>query len=135
VSKTPDICNARIEFRGGAVANLTASRISLKNMRKIRLFQEDAYISLDFLDKQAQVIRIDDVPAGMEVEGMTITTHNGMKKISVETPPIMQQNAIQEELTDFYYSVFEGKPVTVTIEDGYRALHLAHLIQSKIAGE
>ncbi len=130
VSRTPDICNARIEFRNGTVANLTASRISMKNMRKIRIFQEDAYISLDFLEKDAQIIRISD--ASDSIEGMTIQTADGVKQLSVESPPIMQQNAIQEELTDFYYSVAEGRPVSVTLEDGYRALSLAYDIQQKM---
>lgn len=130
VSRTPDICNVRLEFRKGAVANLTASRISMKNMRKIRIFQEDAYISLDFLEKDAQIIRISEVAA--PGEGMTIQTVDGVKQISVESPPIMQQNAIQEELTDFYYSVTEGRPVSVTLEDGFRALSLAYDIQQKM---
>lgn len=132
VSSTPDICNARIEFEGGAVANLTASRISMKNMRKIRIFQEDAYISLDFLDKEAQVIKIENNIEGDNFSGMTIHTNDGLKRIIIETPSIMQNNAIEDELSDFYESVVNDAPLIVTIEDGYRALHLAHIIQDKI---
>lgn len=132
VSSTPDICNARIEFEGGAVANLTASRISMKNMRKIRIFQEDAYISLDFLDKEAQVIKIENNIEGDNFSGMTIHTNDGLKRIIIETPSIMQNNAIEDELNDFYESVVNDAPLIVTIEDGYRALHLAHIIQDKI---
>lgn len=132
VSKTPDICNARIEFVGGAVANLTASRISLKNMRKIRLFQDDAYISLDFLDKEAQVIKIENHVEDDNFSGMTMHTNDGLKRIIIDTPSIMQNNAIEDELNDFYDAVVNGEPVTVTIEDGFRALHLAQLIQDKI---
>lgn len=132
VSKTPDICNARIEFEGGAVVNLTASRISMKNMRKIRLFQDDAYISLDFLGKEAQVIKIEDHIEDDDFSGMTIHTNDGFKRIIVESPEIMKNNAIEDELNDFYESVVNDKPILVTIEDGYKALKLANIIQSKI---
>ena len=132
VSNTPDICNARIEFVNGSVANLTASRISLKNMRKIRIFQDDAYISLDFLDKDSQVIKIENHIEGDNFSGMTMHTNTGLKRIIVETPPIMQNNAIEDELNDFFEAVFGNSSVTVTIQDGYRALHLAQLIQEKI---
>lgn len=132
VSKTPDICNARIEFEGGAVANLTASRISMKNMRKIRLFQSDAYISLDFLEKEAQVIKIYEDDGSDDFVGMTINTNDGKKRISIESPAIMQNNAIEEELNDFYESVANNQPVSVTIEDGFKALQLAHLIEEKM---
>ena len=132
VSSTPDICNARIEFVGGAVANLTASRISMKNMRKIRVFQSDAYISLDFLDKDAQVIKIEDHIEGDNFSGMTMPTNSGLKRIIIEAPSIMQNNAIEDELNDFFQAVINKAPVSVTIQDGYRALHLAQWIQDKI---
>jgi predicted dehydrogenase len=133
VSNTPDICNARIEFEGGAVANLTASRISMKNMRKIRIFQDDAYISLDFLEKEAQVIKIENNIDDDDFSGMTIHTNDGIKRIIVETPSIMQNNAIEDELNDFYEAVVHNAALSVTIEDGFRALHLAQIIQDKIS--
>lgn len=132
VSKTPDICTARIEFERGAVANLTASRISMKNMRKIRVFQEDAYISLDFLDKEAQIIKIEKHIEDDNFSGMTIATNDGLKRIIIESPAIMQNNAIKEELTDFYNSCTLGVPVSVTLDDGLNALKLAEIIQNKI---
>ena len=132
VSNTPDICNARIEFEGGAVANLTASRISMKNMRKIRIFQDDAYISLDFLEKEAQVIKIENNISDDNFSGMTIHTNDGLKRIIIETPSIMQNNAIEDELNDFYEAVVNNAALSVTIEDGFRALHLAQIIQDKI---
>ncbi|MCZ2100444.1 MAG: Gfo/Idh/MocA family oxidoreductase [Chitinophagales bacterium] len=135
VSKKPDICNARIEFLGGAVANLTASRISMKNMRKVRIFQEDAYISLDFLDKEAQVIKIEDDHPGGDFAGMTIQTQDGVKRLMIESPEIMQNNAIEDELQDFYQAVHLNTPVTVTIEDGFKALQLAQIIEDKINGK
>jgi predicted dehydrogenase len=135
VSKTPDICNARVEFANGAVANFTASRISMKNMRKIRMFQTDAYISLDFLQKEAQVIKIEDDDISDEGgNGMTFVTNDGKKRLIIEAPPIMQNNAIEEELNDFYQSVVHNKSVTVTVQDGLRALLLAHLIEDKMNG-
>lgn len=132
VSQKPDICNARIEFAGGAVANITASRISMKNMRKLRVFQDDAYISLDLLEKEAQVIKIEDEDGKGSFAGMTLNTKDGVKRIMIESPTIMENNAIEDELKDFYDAVFHGKPVKVTIEDGYKALHLAQIIEDII---
>lgn len=132
VSKKPDICNARIEFAGGAVANITASRISMKNMRKLRVFQDDAYISLDLLEKEAQVIKIEDEDGKGSFAGMTLETKDGIKRIMIESPTIMENNAIEDELKDFYDAIFHGTPVKVTIEDGYKALHLAQIIEDKI---
>lgn len=132
VSSTPDICNARIEFANGCVANLTASRISLKNMRKLRIFQDNAYVSLDFLTKESQMVKIEDVTAGDENEGMVLSTNSGLKRINIEQVPIEPVNAILAELNDFYQAVAFGKPPKVSIEDGFKALHLAHWIHQKI---
>ena len=104
----------------------------MKNMRKIRIFQDDAYISLDFLDKQAQVIKIEDHVSDDSFSGMTIHTNEGLKRITIETPEIMLNNAIEDELNDFYQSVTGAHPVTVTIQDGLKALKLAHLIEQKM---
>lgn len=134
VSRTPDICNARIEFKNGTVANLTASRISLKNMRKFRIFQEDAYISLDFLEKKAQVVTITDADIS-EPGGIRLETSSGIKEVYISEPDIMNNNAIEEELRDFYNSVTKNIPATVGIEDGYKALYLAQQIEDKISGK
>ncbi|MBK9151691.1 MAG: Gfo/Idh/MocA family oxidoreductase [Saprospiraceae bacterium] len=135
VSKTPDICNARIQFENGCVANLTASRISMKNMRKMRIFQQDAYISIDFLNKEAQAVRMEDVVGDDNNNGMTIHTNDGKKRIIVEAFPKTESNAIRDELQDFYQSVTEDKAVTVSIEDGYKALVLAWEIQRQIENQ
>lgn len=134
VSDTEDICNARIQFANGCVANLTASRISLKNMRKIRVFQNDAYISMDFLDKESQVVRLLDQSSDDEADniGLEIDTKSGKKRIIIETPDVEHTNAIQTELTDFYHSVKNDAPVKVPLKDGYKALELAHMIQESI---
>ena len=135
VSDTPDIANARVEFANGCVANLTASRISLKQMRKIRLFQQDAYISLDFLDKEAQVVRLygpedPSLPAG--AGGMTIETNRGTKHIHIDMPSIANTNAIQMELQTFADSITQNQRPLVSGEDGYQALKLAYDIMEEI---
>ncbi|MEM9527681.1 MAG: Gfo/Idh/MocA family oxidoreductase [Bacteroidota bacterium] len=136
VSDTPDIVNARIEFAGGAVANLTASRISLKNMRKVRLFQPDAYISLDFLEKESQIVRLFDptatnIPAAGQQ--FPLETPKGPRIIHVDQPDSGPINAIQMELESLADSIKSGKPAAVSIEDGYRALALAHRISAAVA--
>ena len=127
VSRTPDICNARIEFENGCVANVTASRISLKQMRKLRLFQPDAYISLDFLEKQAQVVRLEEAP-GDEDGAMVLDTDSGKKLLKIEMPEIEEGNAIRDELQSFYTSIVSDTKPTVSLSDGIRALKLAYQI-------
>jgi predicted dehydrogenase len=127
LSPTADICNARIEFENGCVANLTASRISMKNMRKLRLFSEDAYVSIDFLEKESQIVRMDD--AIEEDEGFIIDSPKGKKKITIESPSITNNNAIKEELCDFYHSIINGTTPKVSLKDGYNALKLATEIE------
>ncbi len=135
LSETPDIVNARIEFRGGAVANLTASRVSLKNMRKVRLFQRDAYISLDLLEKESQVVRLFDANAN-DVPGrgqqFPLETPRGPRIIHVDQPASGPVNAIQMELESLAHSIRDGQPAAVTIEDGYRALELAARISAAV---
>lgn len=128
VSDTPDIANVRLEFENGAVANLTASRISLKQMRKVRLFQQEAYISLDFLEKQAQIVRLFDEPQADRQNMMELSTKNGTRYITIDMPDIEQVNAIKLELETFAESIMQDKRPRVAIEDGYRALKLAHQI-------
>ncbi|MFT5999076.1 MAG: putative dehydrogenase [Neolewinella sp.] len=134
VSDQPDIVNARIEFKGGAVANLTASRISLKNMRKVRLFQPDAYISLDLLEKESQIVRLFDADADVPENGQQfpLETPKGPRIIHVDQPDSGPINAIQMELESLADSITQGKPAAVSIEDGYRALELAHRISAAV---
>lgn len=135
VSNTPDISNARIEFANGCVANLTASRISMKQMRKVRLFQKDAYISLDFLEKQAQVIRLFE-PGMIDIpeqgQSMELETPNGKKVIHMDMPVIEPTNAIKMELESLADSILQDTKPTVSIEDGYKALELAYQILDDI---
>ena len=135
VSDTPDIANARIEFDNGCVANLTASRISLKNMRKSRFFQRDAYISVDYLTKELEVARIKDIetatgsPIGFVIN---LGPGKGSKQILFDRPVIQPSNAIKSELDSFYASIINDITPSVTINDGYNALEVAHSIIEKI---
>lgn len=126
VSKTPDIANARIEFENGCVANITTSRISMKAMRKIRFFQKDAYISVDFLSKKSEVIRMKEASENSSEFDMIIENAEGEKKqIIFEYPEIAQNNAILDELESFAEAIKNDKKVDVSLEDGTEALEIA----------
>jgi predicted dehydrogenase len=126
ISETPDIANARIEFENGCVANLTASRISLKTMRKARFFQKDAYISVDFLTKKVEVVRMKDAP---EVPGdfdMILQNAEGIKKqIYFDNPDVSDNNAILDELETFADAIENDTRPIVDLEDGTAALDVA----------
>ena len=133
VSKTPDIANARIEFDNGCVANVTASRISIKNMRKMRIFQKEAYISMDFLEKKSEIFKISDVPHSEEIPGFEIALADDSKKyITFSTTEKTEVNAIKLELTLFLESIQLNKPVAVPLEDGLKAMELSEQIIQKI---
>ncbi len=136
ISDTPDIANARIEFENGCVANLTASRISLKNMRKTRIFQSDAYISLDFLTKETEIVRIDEANGKSQdtTEVLMIDPGYGkpMKQISFEKPEVKPINAIMAELEMFNKSIITNTEPVVPITDGYNALDVAYQIIEKL---
>ena len=126
LSQSPDIANARLEFENGCVANLTASRISLKNMRKSRFFQKDAYISVDFLEKKVEVVKMKDAP---EVPGdfdMILQNAEGVKKqIYFENPEILENNAILDELESFAEAIQKNNTPQVTLKQGTEALKVA----------
>tara|TARA_B100000900_G_scaffold154456_1_gene131148 strand:- start:5726 stop:6718 length:993 start_codon:yes stop_codon:yes gene_type:complete len=129
ISNTPDITNARIEFENGCVANLTASRISLKKMRKTRFFQKNAYIAVDFLEKKVEVVKMKSAPEKPEDFALILENAQGEKKqIYFENPQIEESNAILEELEDFASAIQNNKPVTVSLENGTLALKLAYQI-------
>ena len=134
VSDTPDITNARIEFDNGCVANLTASRISMKNMRKSRFFQKDAYISVDFLDRQLEVVRMEDVQDEADPFDVVLELGNGRpaKKILFDKPELPEINAIKEELHAFAFSIMNDVMPPVPLEAGALALEVAHQIIEKI---
>lgn len=131
ISPTEDICNARIEFENGAVANVTASRISVKNMRKMRLFQSNAYISIDFLEKKSQVIRIDDEKK--DQDAMELDLGDREKYITISNIEGPQTNAIKQEFESFYQAVTKDTPEVVSLSDGLRALELVEKIQEAVS--
>lgn len=136
ISKSPDIANARIEFQNGCVANLTASRISLKNMRKSRFFQKDAYISVDFLEKKVEVVKMKDAPETPGAFDMVLQNAEGVKKqIYFENPEIENNNAILDELETFADAINNKTEPVVTLEDGARALRVALNIIEKFNTE
>jgi len=133
INETPDICNARVEFENGCVANFTASRISLKNMRKTRLFQSNSYISIDFLEKKTEIVEIKDVIKNDDKYAMIIENSTGKKKeIFYNNPEIEDKNAILEEHNAFAKSILEGSTPIVSLKDGLNALKLANKILKKM---
>jgi predicted dehydrogenase len=136
VSDTPDIANARLEFDNGCVANLTASRISMKNMRKARFFQNDAYIAVDFLKKSSEILRMKNVEDETKVDPLAMIidlgNNKGKKQIIFDKPEISPINAIKTELESFAASIEDNTIPLVSINDGYAALDVAHRIIEKM---
>lgn len=134
VSDKPDIANARIEFDNGCVANLTASRISLKNMRKTRMFQKDAYITVDFLKKKMEVFRLEEAKGQENPYSVVLDLgeDKGKKIIHFESPDVEPVNSIKKELELFNQSIANNVATAVTIEDGYNAMQVAYEIIDKI---
>ena len=132
MTDTPDIANVRIEFNNGCVANLTSSRISMKKMRKMRLFQKDAYIGIDFLDKKTEIIKL---RSNEDVDALTfdIDTPNGNKTIAIINPAIQAVNAIKEELQSFVNAIISNTNTVVNEIDGLLAMEVAHSILDKIS--
>ena len=129
ISETPDIANARIEFENGCVANLTSSRISMKNMRKSRFFQKDAYISVDFLDKVCEVVKMKDAPETPGDFDMILQNAEGVKKqIYFANPEVAPNNAILDELETFADAINNNTTPIVTLEQGTEALRVAYQI-------
>jgi hypothetical protein len=134
LSETPDIANARIEFDNGCVANLTASRISLKKMRKMRVFQRDAYISIDFLEKKAEIVRLKDDTGNKGMFDFPVDMPNGEKKVlSMQMPEVTPSNAIRSELAEFADAIINDKTVRVTVYDGFQAMDVARQILKKMS--
>lgn len=133
MTETPDIANVRIEFNNGCVANLTSSRISMKKMRKIRLFQKDAYIGIDFLNKKAEVIKLKEQEIdNANVFTFDIDTVSGKKSIAISNPPVPEVNAIKKELEEFKSAIEKNTKTIVSEIDGLMAMDVAHQILQKI---
>lgn len=134
VADTPDIANARLEFENGCVANLTTSRIAVKNMRKSRFFQRDAYIAVDFLEKKSEIVRMQNAKGNEGPFSMVLDLgeDKGKKEIIFENPKVHPTNAIRQELFTFHQAIINDEQPIVTIEDGYEALKVAHQILEQI---
>ena len=131
LTDTPDIANVRIEFNNGCVANLTSSRISMKKMRKMRLFQKDAYIGIDFLNKSAEIIKLKE-EKDVNAFSFDIETPKGTRTIAIANPQVPEVNAIKKELEEFVKAIQNNTPTIVSEIDGYRAMEVAHQILQKI---
>ncbi len=132
LTETPDIANVRMEFNNGCVANLTSSRISMRKMRKMRMFQKDSYIAIDFLEKKTEIIKLKK-DEDKDVFAFDIATPNGPKRIAVSTPHIEDTNAIKLELEAFKDSILNNTPTIVSEIDGFLAMEVAHQILNKIS--
>ncbi|CAN5253771.1 Gfo/Idh/MocA family oxidoreductase [soil metagenome] len=133
MTDTPDIANVRIEFNNGCVANLTSSRISMKRMRKMRMFQKDAYIGIDFLEKKTEIIKLQEA-GDTDAFSFDLETPSGeIKTIAILNPATPAVNAIKEELNAFADSILNNKPTVVSEIDGFVALEVAHRIIEKIS--
>lgn len=120
LSSKLDIANARIQFEDGCVANVTASRVSLEKMRKLRIFQRDAYISIDFITQKVSVYRKSN------------NLESPIPGVEIESVHVQRKDALEEQLKKFLFSVRTRKPPLVTGEDGKRALEVAHRILQEI---
>lgn len=128
ISDTPDIANVRLEFENGCVANLTTSRIAVKNMRKSRFFQKDAYVAVDFLEKKSEIVRLQEASEQENPFSLVLDLgeNKEKKEIIFENPKVHPVNAIREELFTFHEAIANDTEPVVTIQDGYRALKVAH---------
>jgi predicted dehydrogenase len=131
MTDTPDMASVRIEFNNGCVANLTSSRISMKKMRKMRLFQKDAYIGIDFLNKKSEIIKL-KTSQDIDAFSFDLDTIHGKKTIAVVNPQVPEVNAIKKELESFRDAILNNTPTLVSEVDGYRAMDVAHQILQKI---
>jgi predicted dehydrogenase len=131
ITETPDIANARIEFNNGCVANLTSSRISMKKMRKMRLFQKDAYIGIDFLNKKAEIIKLKNT-GDKDGFSFDLETPGGKKTIAITSPSVPEVNAIKRELEEFKNAIDHNTRTIVSEMDGLMAMDVAHQILDKI---
>ena len=127
-----DIANARIQFENGCVANITASRISMNKMRKMRLFQKSAYISIDFLQNTSEVFRLGEGTSESSIALTEFEQGNKNIKIFYERPPVMEVNSMKYEVNKFIDAIINNDEPIVTLEDGLQALEVANEIVSLI---
>ena len=133
ISETTDICNARIIFKNGCVANFTANRVSLNKIRKSKFFLKNRYIELDYLTQNVEIVKVKDIPKIKDDLSILVTNAEGkQKKIVIENPIIKRHNSIQKELEDFYHCILKNENPRVSLKDGARALEVAKRIMQCI---
>lgn len=132
-SKTPDIASARIEFSNGCVANLTASRFSMKKMRKSRFFQKNAYVAVDFLKKNFEVIQMKDITNPDPLIPTIDLGELGKKQLHVIKEDAPEENAIKEELKSFINAINNNEDPIVDLYSAQQALSIANEISLKIS--
>lgn len=134
VSKTADLANVRIEFDNGCVANLTASRVAMNNVRKMNIFQHNTFINIDLLNKSTIINKIQPVTTISGNKGIVLDTGDGQQKFEIlqNQPIINPVNAIKTELEYFYKSIAEGFPLAVSLSDAEKALQVVHEIELQI---
>src|SRR6476660_262308 len=131
MTDTPDIANVRIEFDKGCIANMTSSRISMKKMRKMRLFQKDAYIGIDFLNKKTEIIK-QKQDKDVNVFAFDIETPKGKKTLAIANPTISEVNAIKKDLEELSSVIMHNTKTIVSEIDGLMAMDVVHQILKKI---
>jgi predicted dehydrogenase len=136
VSDTIDIANARLSFNNGCVANVTASRISQRKMRKMRIFSPDSYVSMDFVTGKTDIFRLADTSETQSKPGILALgeIEKGQRKLNIlfDSPQAEDANAIEMELMDFVHAVIHNTPEKIPGEDGLKALDLAVKITTVI---
>ncbi len=135
VSETEDIANVRIVFENRSVANLTASRISMKDMRKMRMFQKYSYISIDFLNQKSEIFTLKD--EGLDIDpqdsfSFKLGTDHNAKEVVYLSPKPEPINPLKTELYLFAESILMNRPVPVTAEEAIRSLKIAQEILYQI---
>lgn len=136
ISGQADICNARLQFDNNCIANVTASRISMKQMRKMRFFQKDAYATIDFISKELQLYRMSEKSLeGDGIHSFDMETSDGPKVVNVQIPKVAEINAIKEEQKHFIHSIRDEKPPIVSLQDGSNAVELAERIMDRMTLE
>jgi len=131
LTDTIDIANTRLNFENGCVANITASRISLNKMRKMRIFQKNAYISIDFLNNTAEVFRLSE-DSDTNIFSMPVNYNGKDYKIVYEKPTTDIKNAMRYEEELFFNSILNNTEPEVTLRDGKEAIEIANKILEKI---
>jgi len=127
ITDTLDICNVRLEFADHSVANITASRMSMKNMRKFRIFQKNAYLSMDLDKKESQIVQLseEEIPDSVQIPLGGVNKHFIFKSSGT-----LNGNAITDELNDFYNAIVTKTKAKINLLNAYNTTKLADEIET-----